>query len=151
MLPPKSSDYNCPDLMKVKLYGLLFALLFITKPAIAEVTDINVAQLQALLAENATVIDVRRNDEWSSTGVIDGSIPLTFFDQYGAFDAVSWMDQISTLVEKEAALVLICHAGVRSRWVADWLDSNSGFSRIYNVTEGMAGWISQGYPVVDHQ
>ena len=137
--------------MKAKLSGILFALLFATYPAGAEVTDIDVAQLQALLAENATVIDVRRIDEWTNTGVINGSIPLTFFDQYGAFDAVKWMNQISTMVGNEDSVVLICHAGVRSRWVADWMDSNTEISKIYNVTEGMAGWIAQGHPVVDHQ
>jgi rhodanese-related sulfurtransferase len=137
--------------MKAKLYGILIALLFTTYSVKAEVTDINVAQLQALLAENATVIDVRRDDEWTHTGIINGSIPLTFFDQYGAFDAVKWMNQISTLVEKGDSVVLICHAGVRSRWVADWMDSNTEYSRIYNVTEGMRGWVDQGYPVVEHQ
>jgi len=117
----------------------------------AEVNDIDVAQLKALLNQDAVVVDVRRMDEWTNTGVIDGSIPLTFFDQYGGFNTSMWMEQISAMVGEDDTVILICAAGVRSKWVADWMDTNTGYSSIYNVTEGMLGWIGQGNPVVEHQ
>ena len=55
-------------------------LLFNT-PADARVADLDPAGLAARLAAGVPVLDIRRDEEWESTGVIPGSHLLTFFDQ----------------------------------------------------------------------
>jgi rhodanese-related sulfurtransferase len=45
-------------------------------------------------------------------------------------------------------VVCICHHGMRSMQVAVWLE-RSGFSDVYNLTGGVAGWASEvdpGFP-----
>ena len=55
-------------------------------PLHADVIQIDSAELQRLRAEGVSVIDVRRPEEWSKTGVIEGSHLLTFFDAEGRYD-----------------------------------------------------------------
>ena len=52
-------------------------------PLHADVIHVDSAGLQRLRTEGVTVIDVRRAEEWSKTGVIEGSHLLTFFDAKG--------------------------------------------------------------------
>ncbi len=127
---------------------ILGLILFLSMSGVhAEVVDIDTNQLQDLIDQGVTVIDVRTEDEWTQTGIIEDSIPLTFFDQYGAFDSANWFTQLVAKVDQGKPVALICHAGVRSQWVANWMDENSGFDTLYNVTDGMAGWITQGMAV----
>ena len=51
----------------------------------AEVVNIGNAELRELVDSGIPIVDVRRPDEWESTGVIDQSELLTFFDKKGAY------------------------------------------------------------------
>jgi rhodanese-related sulfurtransferase len=135
------------NLMKKSILTSLLSLLLMVSVAKADVTQINAAQLQVFLAESGNLVDIRRPDEWQKTGVISGSIPLTFFNKFGAFDGEKWLVELNDSIQKDKPIILICHAGVRSKWVADWLDRNNGSSRVYDATIGIKGWIEQGYVV----
>lgn len=41
------------------------------------------------------------------------------FDEFGGFDSRIWIEEITKLVDNDEPIVLICHAGVRSKWVAN--------------------------------
>lgn len=116
----------------------------------ADVTDINSKQVQSLLESEAVVIDVRREDEWIATGIIENSHTATFFDKYGSFNAQRWLQQVSPLLRKDKPVVLICHSGVRSKWVAVWLSENTDFEQVFNATQGIQGWLDQGNATVDY-
>ena len=47
----------------------------------AEVLDIDNANLQRLLTEAIPIFDIRTEPEWKQTGIVSGSIGLTFFDE----------------------------------------------------------------------
>jgi rhodanese-related sulfurtransferase len=131
--------------------SILTALVLASGSVIAEVTNIDSDELIALLGEDAVVIDVRRDDEWHTTGIIENSHTVTFFDQYGGFDAEKWLEEISAIAPVDTPIVLICHAGVRSKWVAGWLDNNTEYSQIYNHPPGIGGWMQQGRPLVSYK
>ena len=114
----------------------------------AEIIHINNGELKALIAEDVTLIDVRRNEEWKQTGVVDGSHPLTFFDKAGNYDAKAWLSDLSSIVPKDQPVILICHAGVRSKVIANWLSNGVGYQKVYNVKKGIEDWIDQGNPTV---
>jgi rhodanese-related sulfurtransferase len=130
---------------------ILTALVLASNSAIAEVTSIDSDELLELLGQDAVVIDVRRDDEWHTTGVIENSHTVTFFDQYGGFDAEKWLEEISAIAPMDTPIVLICHVGVRSKWVAEWLDNTTEYSRVYNHPPGIAGWMQQGRPLIDYE
>ncbi len=134
--------------MKTGLRYLLASALLAPAAAIAEVTNITNAQLAEMSAQNITIIDVRRPDEWRHTGTIEGSHPIMFFDKKGAYDVRAWLDELSKVADKDQPIALICAAGVRSSSIANLLDKRLGFSAVFNVTEGMNQWVEDKRPVV---
>ena len=69
---------------------VLTGLAIASVSARAEVIDIDNKTLARLIEEGVPVIDIRREDEWSATGVIDDSHLMTFFDAKGNHDAPAW-------------------------------------------------------------
>ena len=48
--------------------------------------DIYPDDLEKLIDEDIAIIDIRRENEFYSTGIIKNSITLTFFDDYGNYN-----------------------------------------------------------------
>lgn len=99
----------------------------------------------------ATLVDIRRPDEWRRTGVGQGAHPLDLRRD-------DFTDALSTLVNGDLAapIILICAGGVRSRILSEKLEQ-AGFSHIIDVPEGMQGsragpgWLRRDLPVVTYQ
>jgi rhodanese-related sulfurtransferase len=94
------------------------------------------------------LVDIRRPDEWTATGSGQGAHRLDMRRE-------DFIDALSTLAggDRSRPIALICTRGVRSASLAKAL-TESGFTRIINVPEGMLGssdgpgWIARGLPVV---
>ena len=114
----------------------------------AELIDVDNTQLESLIADNVTIIDVRMPDEWKETGVIQKSHPMTFFDEKGQYDAKGWVEKLSKVSDKSSPVILICHSGSRSKMIGTWLSNAVGYEKVYNVTEGIESWIKSGRPTV---
>jgi len=112
----------------------------------AEVIDIDSPRLQELIEQGVVVIDVRRAEEWSATGIIEGSELMTFFDAQGRYDAVQWLDEVKKQVDTEAPVILICHSGVRSSIISKWLGKQ--IDTVYNVKDGIVAWKKDQRPTV---
>lgn len=131
----------------------MFALLLLAATsgfANADVSELSTEALQAMIADDVIVIDVRRDDEWKRTGLVAGSHPITFFDARGRYDVADWLSQVEAISdgdERTRKVVLICARGVRSSKIAKLLDKRLGFQEIYNVTDGINHWIDAGKPV----
>lgn len=125
-------------------------LLFFTSPvvALAEVTELDNPSLQALQEQGVAIIDVRREDEWLQTGVLEGSHGITFFDAKGRYDVNAWLNELSKHVSPDQPFVLICARGVRSSKIAELLDKRLGYEAVHNVTKGIYEWIKKEKPVV---
>lgn len=109
-------------------------------------TNIDNAQLQTLLQQGAPLFDIRRPDEWRQTGMVEGSRPLTYVDGAGRVNP-DILPSIQAQVAKDAPIVLICRTGNRSGTLARDL-AEKGYTRIYNVEDGIVGWIGDRQPVV---
>lgn len=128
----------------IALAGLMFYSIF----ACADVVDINSKELKKLMADGIPVVDVRTAAEWAELGMVEGSEKMTFFDPAGKYDAGKWLSELSGVVDKDQAVILICLTGSRSKLIADWLRNGVGFNTVYNVERGIAEWIGEGNPVV---
>ncbi|MEM8980067.1 MAG: rhodanese-like domain-containing protein [Pseudomonadota bacterium] len=93
------------------------------------------------------LIDVRRPEEWRSTGIAKGAVPVD----------MRRSDFVETVRAVKAAaggkpVALICARGVRSLRMAEVLLSQ-GLSPLFNIPEGMLGtrdapgWILRGLPL----
>lgn len=104
-------------------------------------------QLQALLGQGVPMYDVRRADEWRQTGVVAGSRRLTFVDKNGRLNP-DFLPQFTQAVDKNDPVILICRTGSRTDFLARYLVEKLGYTKVYNVREGITGWIREGRPVV---
>lgn len=133
-------------MFKLRWLALLFCL-----PQIvwAEVIDISIGELQSMIElENAVLIDVRTPKEWQQTGIVEGSIPIMFFDEKRKPHVQEWMRQAATHIAPEREVILICRSGNRSKIIANYLIQQHGYSRVYNVKAGIKQWLRLGHKTV---
>ena len=134
----------------MKLY-LSSALLLIASllQGCAEPPYINITnqQLQELMDQGVALYDIRRPDEWKMTGVIDGSQRLTFVDQSGRL-MPDFLGKFTRAVNKDQPVMLICRVGNRSAALARYLMEEHGYTRVYNVEDGIRSWLRDQRPVI---
>jgi rhodanese-related sulfurtransferase len=78
--------------------------------------------------------------------VVEGSRGLTFVDMNGRV-MPNFLETFSASVSKDQPVVLICRTGNRTDVLARHLVEKLGYSRVYNVRDGIMGWLSEGRPV----
>ena len=139
--------------LEVMLRFVVFCAMLVVggMPLHADVIHVDSAGLQRMRTEGVTVIDVRRAEEWSKTGVIEGSHLLTFFDAKGHYDLGRWLPALAAIAESGQPVALICHSGKRSGRVARLLDEQLGYRHVYTVQDGISGWIEEGRSTVDRR
>ncbi len=137
--------------MKLLLKTAIYTVWLLASQAVADIKNIDEAELTRLIEQNVPIIDVRRQDEWERTGTIENSHLITFFDKNGRYDAKAWLTELNKLVSLDEPFVLICAAGVRSRNIAQLLDGRLGYTGVHNVTKGIQAWIAKGQPVVPYK
>ncbi len=95
-------------------------------------TNINVQELaEKLQTENPSIqfIDVREEQEAN----------IAFIDQFKLLplsQSQQWMDRIAVDFDAGAETIVLCHHGVRSANMCQWLVSQ-GFTNVKNVTGGI--------------
>jgi len=96
------------------------------------IPEIDVNQLAVLLADSdpdLQLIDVRERGE-----IAIAQIPG--FDFYPLSEFEQWSDKILSKLKPEAKTVVICHHGMRSAQLCQWL-SMRGFNQVQNVMGGI--------------
>ncbi|MBK9776050.1 MAG: rhodanese-like domain-containing protein [bacterium] len=121
-------------------------LLFNT-PAHARVIDVDADGLLALQAAGAPVIDIRREDEWEMTGIIPGSLLLTFFDEYRRYDLDTWLAAFDRVADRNQPFVLVCRNGVRTRRLGRYLHGVCGWTGVHHLAGGLRPWAESGRPM----
>ena len=95
-------------------------------------SEIDVERLAMLLAESdpsLQLVDVRERNEVAIAKLEGFAVyPLSEFEQ--------WSDKILTELEPEAETIVMCHHGMRSAQLCQWL-SMRGFSNVHNVRGGI--------------
>jgi len=115
--------------------------------ALAEIHNIDNAELLRLQEKGVPVVDIRTPEEWRDTGVIKGARLMTYSFS-GGFDKAAWLKQVQQVAKPGEPVILVCRSGRRSAAVADYLESQPTKRKIYNASGGMNDWKSSGRPVV---
>ena len=108
----------------------------------AEVIHASITDLPALQKQGLTVVDVRTPPEWQQTGVVAGSklVPLS--------NDAGFLKAMDMAADPSRPVVLICRSGNRSGVAARMLEARYPGRKIYNIREGMNGWLAARQPVV---
>ncbi|MEM6613450.1 MAG: rhodanese-like domain-containing protein [Cyanobacteria bacterium P01_C01_bin.72] len=95
------------------------------------IPEIDVTQLATLIASDASLqlIDVRERSE-ANLAYIPG------FDLYPLSEFEQWSEKILTTLQPESETIVICHHGMRSAQLCQWL-SMRGFTDVKNVMGGI--------------
>ena len=138
--------------MKTKrITSLLFLSLFLfANFGYAEIKNIGNSEIKRLMSLGIPLIDVRRRDEWISTGVIENSYLHTFFDINGKHDLESFITKIKKISNSEKGIILFCRSGRRTTAIAEALETTNDFPTIYN-TKGIKAWILEDNDVIKYQ
>jgi rhodanese-related sulfurtransferase len=127
------------------LAGLL--LLLLSACSDPRYQNISNQQLQELLQQGVTLIDIRTPREWAETGTVPGSHRLTFFREDGSIDPAFFPAFDALVKAPDQAVALICRTGNRTKALADYLTEKVGYQQVYNVADGITAWIRDQHPV----
>ena len=138
--------------MKTKrITSFLFVFLFLfASIGDAEIKNIGNNEIKRLMSLGIPLIDVRRKDEWVSTGVIENSYLHTFFDKDGKYDLESFITKIKNISNSEKGIILFCRTGRRTTAIAKALEKTNNFRVIYN-TKGIKEWMSKGNQLIKYK
>ena len=96
------------------------------------ILEISVTELAQLIAEKKTqiqLIDVREPGEVAIASIPEFVVlPLSQF--------ADWNETVSTRFNPETETIVLCHHGMRSAQMCQWL-INQGFSNVKNVSGGI--------------
>ena len=150
MAAPHITRRRILGLSAVALVGGGMAAWSYVNPIVAEgTTQLSVEEAHAQATSgDILLIDIRRPDEWKSTGVGEGALPLDMRrdDFIEALNAATGDD-------RTRPVALICARGVRSARLTQRL-SDAGYTQLIDVPEGMLGsragpgWVAKGLPVI---
>ncbi len=123
---------------------LLLILLFINS-LFAEV--INEYPSQELVDSQIKIIDIRTQSEWIETGILEGALPITFFDERGNYNIPVFMKKLQEQIKQGEKFALICHVGNRTAMLAEFL-SKEYHMQVVNLAGGMMYARSKGIKTV---
>lgn len=135
---------------KFKTLWLIFCLIGawagVQADDLVGLSSVEVKQLQQ---QGYTLVDIRTPSEWKQTGLIEGSYPLTAFDEAGHFDVDRW---ISDLLRVDGGhkdhIILICRSGHRSALAGKALLDSQKLTTVYHLEKGIRGWSAEGNPMI---
>ena len=130
-----------------RLFVALLCLFALAACAEPPYTNVDNGQLKALLAQGVPIYDVRRPEEWRQTGIVQGSRLLTVVDASGRLNP-EFLPRFAAEVDRNAPVILICRTGNRTDTLARHLVQQMGYTRVYNVRDGIVRWVTEGHPVV---
>ncbi len=105
------------------------------------------AELKKLLDKDIPIFDIRRPEEWKQTGVVEGSIKLTFFNKKGQINPNFIPEFNKIITNKDQPFVFICRTGSRTGVMSKAFSKQLGHSNFYNVKNGITRWIAEGNAV----
>ena len=136
--------------MKFYAFKLILIInVLVASFAFSDVIEIVNIELKSLLQKNIPLIDIRRKDEWKSTGIVENSILMTFFDKNGKANTNEWLKELNKIAKKNNPVILICRTGRRTGIISKFLSEKVGYKLIYDVTDGITDWIKKGNTVVN--
>lgn len=89
-----------------------------------------------MLTKKMPVVDIRTEGEWKESGIIQGAIPITFFNEKGQYDLEKFLAELNAKVDTSKEFALICRSGSRTNMVGKYLSDKLGY-KVINIQGGM--------------
>ena len=116
-----------------------------TPPSLGQAS---VDAVQSAQTKGAIIIDIRREEEWRETGILDGAHTVTAFTKEGKLHP-DFQSKFFALVQlPDTPVYLYCRTGNRTTSLGNALVDQVGFSNVTHLSTGIVGWKKAGKPVV---
>ena len=97
------------------------------------------------------VIDIRREEEWKETGILQGSKTITAFTKDGNIHPDFPKKFFDLINDIDVPILLYCRTGNRTGILGQALIDQVGQTNVSHLSEGIVGWKKQGHPTVDYK
>ncbi|MDQ6660768.1 MAG: rhodanese-like domain-containing protein [Chloroflexota bacterium] len=103
-------------------------------------TTIGTDDAKRMVEEGAHVIDVRQLDEWNRGHIPEAElVPITGIYSFGK--ALKDLE-----LPEDEDVIFVCASGQRSATASE-IALVAGFKKVYNLANGMHGWVGRRYPI----
>jgi rhodanese-related sulfurtransferase len=103
-------------------------------------TTIGTDEAKRMIDAGARVIDVRQPEEWAYGHIAQATlVPLSGIYSFGKA-----LKELNLPEDEE--VIFVCAAGQRSASASE-IALVAGLKKVYNLANGMNGWMSRRYPV----
>lgn len=134
--------------MENNLKKIFLSLLVLTVSLFAELT--NEYPSQEMLNSKTPIVDIRTPGEWKETGLIQGAIPIMFFDEKGGYNVDNFLKELNAKVDTKKPFALICRTGSRTKMVSAFLSQDLGY-KVTNLLGGMMYVQGKGLPITPYK
>jgi rhodanese-related sulfurtransferase len=131
----------------IKLSGLFLLATTLSACTQPPYHNLNNEQLKVMVEQGTPIYDIRRAEEWRETGVVANSQLLTFVDAGGRV-LPDFMRRFTDAIGKDDPVILICRTGNRTGTLARHLVEQMGYTRVYNVRNGITRWIGDNRSII---
>ena len=97
------------------------------------------------------VIDIRREEEWKETGILQGSNTITAFTKDGNIHPDFPKKFFDLINDIDVPILLYCRTGNRTGILGQALIDQVGQTNVSHLSEGIVGWKKQGHPTIDYK
>ena len=116
-----------------------------------ELGELDNTALKAAQEAGVVIIDIRGEDEWAQTGIIEGAKLITGFAPNGAVDPNFLPAFNEAVPTKETPFILYCRTGNRTNMLGRALVEQLGYSKASHLSEGIVGWSEAGETTKPYQ
>ncbi|MBU5614327.1 rhodanese-like domain-containing protein [Geomonas azotofigens] len=121
----------------MKILILTVSLLILGSLAALAASQVRYAPLTPeLVSSGVKIIDIRTEKEWRETGVVKGTLGLTFFREDKSYDADAFLATLKRHVTPNERIAILCRTGNRSDKVSRYLVQH-GFTSVTNLGGGV--------------
>ena len=101
-------------------------------------------------SQGVPVIDIRRESEWTETGIIAGAHAITAFRKDGSIHPDFRRNFMSLVSSKQTPILIYCRTGNRTTSLGNAIIEQLGFTNVSHLTGGIVGWKQSGHETVDY-
>ena len=136
LIPPNSSLIFDIEIINIKPPGYI-------EINSEQLLSLNKEKLFFLMEKKLILIDIRTEQEWQLTGVIEGSYKISAFDSKGNLNP-NFLKMYKKNVKENDHVVFISDKGEVSSILANGFIENLGMKNIYSLKGGIQEWIIKG-------
>ena len=89
-----------------------------------------------LLDSKIPIVDIRTVGEWKETGILEGTIPIEFFNEKGKYEVQAFLAELNEKVDTTKPFALICRTGSRTKLIAAYLANTYNY-KVTNIIGGI--------------